>query len=266
MKRLLISLSLLAGVLVSCNNDDEPSITTKTEVSYPISEMICGIPTPSDTYVYPFYRGTEEWSKESDRVGYDKMMEYCIIPEEALKSMSTAGLIRSLLDNPDILLISASNNENTYPHYIAWTGKTAISGILKELYTRDDAAKEAISMYKAFNPAAQWIWEVVDIPDMHVKLVNLLNDASIFNQLDFSQKKEVASIAIEKMEICGKRQIRYWAHEDMLLGKIMLSEAYSPMQEFYKKAEVKECVDEGAYLHSLRDKMVGLAKDFIKGK
>ncbi len=44
-----------------------------------------------------------------------KMKDYYVIPQDDLKSMSTAGLVRSFLDNPEILMImAAGNSDNTY--------------------------------------------------------------------------------------------------------------------------------------------------------
>ena len=99
----------------------------------------------TDAYQYPIKPGTKEWKLI---VGHDERVKACQIPESVLKTMSTAGLVETVL---------------TYPHYGDMRAYDTLQkgfGYMssrfngfQELFTRKDSGTVLLERYKAMDPA-----------------------------------------------------------------------------------------------------------------
>lgn len=268
MKHLFIALSLLCVFLASCGSDDplDGVIGTKVELTYPLSQAVTGIPRPSDAYQYPYYRGTLLWNSESAAVGYENMINYCIIPEDRLEVMSTAALIQALIDNPERLMLLASNNTNTYPRYKSWVeNNRAIAPIFSELLKREDSASELLRMFQSFNPtqAREW-W--IDLNDIHAIFSYTFCDYAILDRMSSKEKQDLVRSIYDKFHLYNLYQVHYSANEGMLLGRVMLSESYEKMVKLYQKnPEVRDLVDLGEDADGQASQMVErVVNDFVR--
>ena len=98
----------------------------------------------NDAYEYPIKPGTEEWKAFKS---HDDMLKACQIPESTLKSMSTKGLVETVLEYPlfgDMMAYSSIQQ-----------GFEAVASRfngLSELLNRKDAGTELLAVYSKMNP------------------------------------------------------------------------------------------------------------------
>jgi len=98
----------------------------------------------SDAYEYPIKPGTEEWKAFET---HDDMLKACQIPESTLKSMSTKGLVETVLEYPLFGDIMAYSSIQQGFEVVA----SRFNG-LSELLNRKDAGTELLAIYSKMNP------------------------------------------------------------------------------------------------------------------
>lgn len=128
MKRNLLNIVCLF-LLISCSKD--------------VIEIQQGNCIPfyiSDTYSYPILPGTNEWNKLGSLA---EMVEVCQLPSKKIKSISTEGLLETLLNYPLILdYIFFENMQNGFSRI-----KSENIGFA-ELYNRKDIFKVVTERYR----------------------------------------------------------------------------------------------------------------------
>ena len=102
-----------------------------------------GDAAPTDAYDFPIKPGTEEWKAFRTHV---EMLNACQIPDSVLKDMSTAGLVETVSNYPLLVDMWAYNDVQIGFEAVA----SHFNGI-PELISREDAATELISKYKAID-------------------------------------------------------------------------------------------------------------------
>ena len=98
----------------------------------------------NDAYDYPIKPGTEEWKAFKS---HDDMLKACQIPKSTLKSMSTKGLVETVLEYPLFGDIMAYNSIQQGFEAVA----SRFNG-LSELLNRKDAGTELLAIYSKMNP------------------------------------------------------------------------------------------------------------------
>jgi len=98
----------------------------------------------NDAYDYPIKPGTEEWKAFET---HDAMLKACQIPESTLKSMSTKGLVETVLEYPLFGDIMAYDSIQQGFEAVA----SRFNG-LSELLNRKDAGTELLAIYSKMNP------------------------------------------------------------------------------------------------------------------
>lgn len=101
---------------------------------------------PPDTYDFPIKPGTPEWQALNS---HEEMVRACQIPEATLQSMSTAGLVETVLNYPLLGDMIAYNSFQEGFNTMA----SEFNG-LAELLQRPEAGSELLTRYRAMDPAA----------------------------------------------------------------------------------------------------------------
>ncbi len=154
-------------------------------------------PKPVDTYsYYPYVPGTPEWVSLGNTNNLFKASQ---LPMGKLKSISSAGLAQSLLDNPCLGLIG------TYSTY--FTGRNAVLlrlNVSFELNKRIDGALALVDIYKKKTPACYPSdASSLDQGDYLVHWIILeviMTQDSLINQLSHSEKVKLTNILLDKYE------------------------------------------------------------------
>ncbi len=123
----VIIASVLLLMPVACSNQNNPSAI-------------------DDAYDYPVKPGTDAWKALGSHI---EMLQVCQIPEIKLQTMSTAGLVETVLNYPLFCDAWAWNTPQE--------GFNTISGQfngLAELLKRTDAGTVLLAKYKTMDPAA----------------------------------------------------------------------------------------------------------------
>ena len=144
----LVCITLILSIIstVGCNS---PVAAGETTARIPSSTVdgkdgIWYMPS-ADAYEFPFTPGKEpeQWKAVDSKVRHDRQN----LPEDILKTISTAGLAESCMNNEFFLDFSFFS-----PFY--YEGAIGLFEYLnsgRELYTREDAATELIRLYKSIN-------------------------------------------------------------------------------------------------------------------
>lgn len=187
----------------------------------------------SDTYQYPIVPGTEDWKSLGSTV--DKYTA-CLIPDQVLTTISTEGLLESLLNHPMIDFIFAfDNRQDGFDQ-----SKTFIPGI-GILYNKSDIFSVILDRYqkmdldcKAYYPPYTDVLELA-FPLFEIFLVQdefIENLDSTEINLLFETVREVNLLKIDK-----RPDFWYVLESTVLMGKILLKVNYSPFVDFYNNNE-----------------------------
>lgn len=157
-----------------------------------------------DKYNYPVKRGSVEWNAAGVAGGLDSIYGLCQVPESTLKTMSTLGVIQSLQYNPCLGNILLRTN--------LFQGRNEVLPRLNvsiELNKRDDGALNMIAYYKQKDPCCilslKTDLQRGEFSSYMVLLDIICTQDNLLNQLTLSEKKQFATIIIEKYNI----QLKY---------------------------------------------------------
>lgn len=117
----------------------------EAEVSFKIEEMHCEILNCEDAYDYPIKPGTEEWRQLTTS---EERVAAFQIPDDILNSMSTEGLIESVLNNPFYVEIYLANvpQQGFNSFYDEFSS-------VQVLMQRSDLAEKLIERYNQMDPS-----------------------------------------------------------------------------------------------------------------
>ena len=240
MKTRLYIIAVLSGLfLFACNNEkDEPKTRTdavEEEVTETTENPICfscmSIEQATDAYDYPLKPGSEAMknASPSDKTALNQ------VPNEVLKTMSTKGLVQSVLTFPTIFDWGFSN----YSYYHGFLSLTEQITIFKELYGRSDAATTLLETYKLFDPyACQGGTLALQTMDM------LIAQPEIYTKLSGKEVPELIKAAIDKIESqpeVNEEGVLWWFGDDklFLMGRVMYHAGYKP---FIDAVDANECL------------------------
>lgn len=153
-----------------------------------------------DAYVYPVSPWTtpEKWKTYISHVD---MMKALLIPEDVLKSMSTAGLVETCINYP------------MYGDYIAFDSyysriemtERNFNG-LQELYRRKDAAKEFVRFYQSINVAA--LHTLHRFPSYQLSFIEfIMANKNIVNKMTSEERVALMKAVIQNTHINEVRGI-----------------------------------------------------------
>lgn len=183
----------------------------------------------SDTYHYPILPGTDEWKELSSLA---EKVEVCQIPKNKLKTISTEGLLETLLNYPLILdYIFFENMQNGFNRI-----KTENNGF-SELYSRKNIFKiiteryELMSLdceenlYPPFISGSAAPIEVA-LPTFEF----FISQDEFLNNLNENQQYQVFELVLEKHENKNNHDFSEFGKlvSAAILGKIMFENDFSP--------------------------------------
>lgn len=186
-----------------------------------------------DSYNYPIKPGTQEWNNLYTREARVKANE---IPQYVLETISTGGLLESLLSYPYIL------------DYLAWeefqTGFEKLKSEQKgfaEVYKRDDLFQIIVEWYESISlDCKEWIYHPINAPvEVEINIIEMIIFQDDFlNRINQNQMREIFELIYKKLKSKGEHG--YSETEKTvsvaILGKIMYREEFKPFTE--------ECINE----------------------
>jgi len=182
-----------------------------------------------DSYYFPIKPGSAEWANFRSHA---EMLEVCQVPESILKTMSTEGLVETVLNYPLRIDTFAYNDPQTGFDAVA----TQFNGI-KELLNREDAATELLAQYKTLDlSVANKDWEPKDRGEYTLGTVAfteiLMAQYEIINKMTEIERINVLSEAIKKNDEKHKFAEFYGqsgqAYTIWIMARVLKSENYAP--------------------------------------
>lgn len=225
--QILIYTITLVGLL-SCNKDE-----------LVIQQGECMPFSISDTYEYPIVPGTDEWK---DLKSLTEKVQACQIPSNKLKSISTEGLLETLLTYPLILDYGAFNMQQDGFERI----KSENNGF-SELYGRTDFINVITERYKLMSlncdqnyypPFIGGIETPIQISFQTIEFFILQDE--LLNEINSNQRIKILETVLEKLQ--AKKDYGISQNENLvsyaILGKIMIKENYSPFVDINNENEI----------------------------
>jgi hypothetical protein len=221
----------------------------------------------TDKYVYPILPGSIAWDSIGKAGGIDSIYKICQIPINTIQTMSTLGLIQSLLDNPSLT--------NILLRYNLFQGRDEVLRRLNvscELNKRADASKWVLVNYKSKDPLCiKCIGNATD----KGKFVSsftffdiLCTQDSILNQLSIIEKKQFGGIIINQYnstinisDFGGLKKITTM----LLLSQIMISASFQPYLDALQTDQSLSSFSQGstAVTSNILDKVFLYSNQFI---
>lgn len=185
------------------------------------------IPAVDDVYDFPIKPGTSEWAELKS---HDEMVEVCQLPLETLNTISTLGLIQTVLNYPLLLDMFAFDETQSGFDSIA----SQFNG-LQELMQRKDAATLIAQFYSTLPPESAIGKAPIEQGEYSFYMVHteiLLAQYPILAQLSDVELKDLASIAWQFLETKSSMPEIYGAtgieSSILLLARIMQVAEYQP--------------------------------------
>lgn len=204
----------------------------------------CYIAHVSDAYDYPLKPGMPGWELLRNSDEMDSVLQ---IPKDVLLSISTEGLIETVLNYPSFPNIYFQNDYQ----YVFDIIKEKFNGF-SELLMRQDAAILLLKRYKSMKPHCQENnWPSINGPGSSPSfsfafIEILLAQYDILEQLDNDDTHTLMQEAIEKYEekIVNNFSVFSTKHTVLIAGRILLLNNYAPfMEEYNNDIYVKDFID-----------------------
>lgn len=262
MKKYLL-LFVISTVFVSCSNDNDEPLITRSDSDLFVYDECLNIPHPEDTWVQPAYPGTAEWEELHARHADDiaGVYEELLPPADVVAKMSTEGLVHSYIDYTYASEALATAFNSYYPMVVNFLN----SPFGQEMVKRSDSAFRLTNIYRDFNPLCDD--EKAQVGNVHGILLRMMSAEEIHNQLSLKEKKEFVKIALEKLDLCNSVNKGWETFYAFTCGRIMKSAGYAPLIEAMNSNEVMQRFLEywpysDAASRGVED-IIQLANDFI---
>ena len=211
-----IIISIFFTVLLSCSKDDTINCVS---FSFP------------DDYKYPVIPGTQEWIDLESRPA---RAQACIIPQEILESISTGGLLESLLNYPFIM------DYGYWDKFQSGFNQLKSENIgFTELYQREDIYQVLYDRYKLMSLNCEDIYPPfiggisTPVPISFTTIELFIFQDEFLGKLNQNKVIEVFKLTYEKLQL--KIDHEYFEIEKLvsaaILGKIMHWEKFKPFMD-----------------------------------
>lgn len=246
---MLISLCFFSFVIISC--------------SQPVS---IGMNGETDAYEFPVKPGMTEWAAFNT---HDEMLEACQIPESILKTMSTNGLIETILDYPLRMDIFLHDNVQTGFDVV----ESQFNGI-PELLIREDAATELLAKYCSLNVSLMdQNWEPADRAKYTLGTVAfveiLLSQDDILSKMNDAGKISLITEALNKSTEKGQLSGTYGSADQLytvlIIARVLQQENYAPfIQKMSESDDLRRFIDNGSFVGTdVLNELVSMAQGFL---
>jgi hypothetical protein len=219
------------------------------------------LPAVEDSYVYPVIPGTDAWTNLG---AVENVYKVSQLPDNVLKSISTPGLIRSILDIPglDGFYLASSNSSPVGTFY----GIFAHYNSVRELEKRTDSSNTLISFYNAVNmdglkPLS--VGEQITLSVQHTALEILFTKPEILRQFDPEQQKQLIASLLSRYSQIAQSQYEGFIVNGTItaIARILYACKYAPVVQYYGNDAVAE------YFTVLADQtndIIDFANNFIR--
>lgn len=186
----------------------------------------------SDMYVYPVWPGTDEWAALNSS---EEMMAVSRIPNNVLISISTEGLMESLLTHP--LTFTYTAYEELQNGMVAL--KNENSEAFSTLYAKSDLYAVIVQRYSLMSLDYDYVYPPYTFNDCigapaSVALLTIeffmFQDEFLRNKLSSSQRNSIFKQVYNKLLLKIEKEYSeyYELASFAILGKIMHKEGYAP--------------------------------------
>ena len=220
----------------------------------------------TDAYEFPVRPGMAEWALF---ITYTQMIEACQIPESILKTMSTTGLVETVLNYP--LSVDIFFHDN------AQTGFEVVAGQfngIPELLIREDAATELLLKYCSLDISlVSEDWELADRARYTLGTVAfieiLLVQDSIINKMTDAEKIDLITEALNKSNEKSELSGIYGPVDQMYTARIMAivlqQQNYVPFMQMLEESDaLQRFIDYGSFVSTdLLDEIISMAQEFL---
>jgi hypothetical protein len=236
-----------------CNNNAEENTGT-------LSASESFLPVVNDSYVYPVVPGTDAWKNLGST---ENVYKVCQLPDNVLKSISTLGLIRSILDIPGLTSFydASSNSSIVGTFYRIFAHYNSVG----ELEKRKDSNKALISFYNAVNvdalKSASDEVEQNNLLLQHTALEILFTRPEILQQFDLKQKKQLITSLLSRYNQITQQIGLINGHGTITaVARILVNIKYDPIVQYYGDNKIAE----GFHVDpNQTDDIIKFANDYI---
>ncbi|MBN2482266.1 MAG: hypothetical protein JXB19_11020 [Bacteroidales bacterium] len=204
----------------------------------------CYLENAPDAYDYPVIPGTPEWAELTSG---SEMDSACMIPDDILSEISTAGLVETVLNYPLFGNLFAGS---TGSYQISFESLTKHFNGFRELFSRNDAALNLLERYKLMYPGCLhnnyslatvpvgWRFAFIEILLVQYEIINQLNQKNLESLLDEAVKK------YEEKKLFEYSVMSSQLFSMAVAGRIMYISNYAPFIEACNNnSDVKNFMD-----------------------
>lgn len=186
----------------------------------------------SDTYKYPIVPGTDEWIEHENR------REACQIPEGVLATISTGGLLESMLNHPYFMDFTLYDSKQLgFEHLMYWSPGIAVLlnrpdffSVIFDRYQKMDLDCEAF--YPPwYSESLTYAFPSIEIFLAQDEVIDKLDSTQIHHL--FETVRELNILKVDKRPLFFMGVLESTA----LMGKILLEVNYSPFVNFHNSNE-----------------------------
>ncbi|MDR2126332.1 MAG: hypothetical protein LBP63_05850 [Prevotellaceae bacterium] len=253
-----ITLSVVCIFCQCSNNSEEKNIENGINI---LSASELFLPIIDDSYIYPVVPGTDAWENLGS---IEDIYEVSQLPDRVLKSISTLGLIRSILDIPglDGFYLASSNSSPIGTLYRIFAHYNSVS----ELEKRKDSGNALISFYNAVNIDglnSSSVGERMLLSIQHTALEILFTKPAILQQFDLRQKKQLITSLLARHNQIAQVQYEGFIVNGTItvIAWILYNSKYEPIVQYYGNNAIAEYFDVRT---DQTDDIIEFANDFIK--
>lgn len=239
---------ILAFLLISCS-------------AQPIYEKT------TDAYEFPIRPGMEEWKAFRS---HGEMLEACQVPESILKTMSTEGLVETVLSYPLSIDAFAYNDLQTGFDAVA----SQFNGI-PELLSREDAATELLVKYRSIDIIVDNDWGPLETGEYILGKVAfteiLMAQDAIISKLNKTERSallsEAVNISAEKSQLAEAYGTNSQIYTTWIVARVLQHENYAPfMQKVEESDALQLFIANGSVMGvdfvDLLDEIISMAQEF----
>jgi len=233
-------------------------------------EYKCNIADAADAYEYPVKPGTLEWEQLNST---QEMIDACQIPSQIIDSMSTEGLIESILNYPLYSEIYLSNINEQAGFYAVSENFNGIRILLQ----RKDAANKLLERYRQMHPACKknnwpslvepggnnnyafsFIEIIIAQYDILNQIIQAIEYKTVMQEILLKDKQKIEF----GYSIIGRQ------HSVLILGRLMYLCDYTPFMEEYNSNHYIKIFINGAsdFKTGTLDIVNEYAKEFLNQK
>ena len=259
-------LVLLFLVFCGCASDKMDDALLVSEYDLTISREGC-FPTVGDKYVYPIVPGMIEWMYATN----EEIMQFCQLPEDVLKSISTPGLIDALIHIP---FFPSQSNISSDASALKWHYFYSLFNSAEELFQRTDAGDALVDYYRfvcldclVSDKRSEELKQ--RRPFEHYQIIVsqtlwglecLFTKWEILNKMGHHQKKQAVAVILANYQYLKND------YSVFHLAYLMYSDKYEPVMEYARKHsnEFIPILNGFFYSKDQVDLFLSFAKQFIK--